>query len=198
MKSFGEIIKNERKNRNLLLRHVATAIDVDQALISKFEKGDRKPTKKHVVKFAELFNIDKDQLIVAWLSDKVAYELQNEKLADKVLKAAEEKVAYARSKTFDRQEVIKTINSVIENDERIKRAWIFGSFAREDDTNISDIDILIEEDKKCKFNYFDLADLQFKLERKLNRKVDIGFASALNPDIANNIQDEVKLIYEKR
>ena len=41
MKSFGEIMKTERENNGLILRKVASALDIDQAIVSKFEKSDR-------------------------------------------------------------------------------------------------------------------------------------------------------------
>ena len=41
MKSFGEIIRSERENKGLILRKVASALDIDQAIISKFDLGDR-------------------------------------------------------------------------------------------------------------------------------------------------------------
>ena len=94
MKTFGEIIRVERENKGLFLRQVAAALDIDQAVISKFEKGERKPSREQVIKFAKYYKLDKELLIVAWLSDKVVYELQDEKLANEALKAAEEKINY--------------------------------------------------------------------------------------------------------
>ena len=41
MKSFGEIIRSERENKGLILRKVASALDIEQAIISKFDLGDR-------------------------------------------------------------------------------------------------------------------------------------------------------------
>lgn len=98
LKSFGELIREEREKRGLFLRQVASALEIDQAVISKFEKGYRKPSREHVLKFAIYYNIDKEQLLVAWLSDKIVYELQDEKLAEDALKAAEEKINYRKSK----------------------------------------------------------------------------------------------------
>ena len=98
MKSFGEIIRKEREKRNLFLRHVAAELDIDQALVSRFEKGDRKPSKEQVLKFAEFFALDQEELLIAWLSDKVAYDLQDEDLAAKALKVAEKKIAYKSKK----------------------------------------------------------------------------------------------------
>lgn len=96
MKTFGDIIKDERKKRGLFLRHVAAATDIDQAIISKFEKGDRKPSKDQVMRIASFLQLDIEELMIAWLSDKVAYELQNEELAPKVLKVAESKINYIK------------------------------------------------------------------------------------------------------
>lgn len=97
MKSFGEIIKKAREERKYILRYVGAELDIDQAIISKFERGERKPTKEQVIKFASFFEIDQSDLLIAWLSDKVVYDLENESLAEQALKVAEEKIQYIKS-----------------------------------------------------------------------------------------------------
>ncbi len=96
MKSFGEIIKEARETKGLYLRQVAAELDIDQAIISKFEHGERKPSKEQVILFAGFFKLDKEDLLIAWLSDKVVYDLKDETLADKALKVAEQKIRYKR------------------------------------------------------------------------------------------------------
>ena len=96
MSNFGDLIRIAREEKGLFLRQVAAELDIDQAIISKFERNERKPTKEQVLKFAKFFKIDKETLLVEWLSDKVAYDLQDEKLANKVLKVAEEKLKFNR------------------------------------------------------------------------------------------------------
>lgn len=96
MDSFGDIIRAEREKRNLYLRQVAAAMEIDQALISKFEKGDRKPTKNQVKKFSEYFKLDKEKLITMWLSDKIVYTIQDEEFAEKALKVAEKRIKYLK------------------------------------------------------------------------------------------------------
>lgn len=54
----------------------------------------------------------------------------------------------------------------------VKRAAIFGSFARGDAKASSDVDFLIEYEAKNK-SLFDLVDLKSELEGILGRKVDI-------------------------
>jgi transcriptional regulator with XRE-family HTH domain len=48
---------------------VAQLLGIDQALISKFESGTRKPTREQVVKLATL-DIDLETIMVAWLKEK--------------------------------------------------------------------------------------------------------------------------------
>ncbi|MGI6049073.1 MAG: helix-turn-helix domain-containing protein [Petrimonas sp.] len=98
MDTFGDIIKKNREEKGMFLRHVAAELGVDQALISKFERGERKPTKAQVEKFADFFNLDKKELIIAWLSDCVVYQLQDEEFGDKALIVAEEKLKYKKQK----------------------------------------------------------------------------------------------------
>ena len=104
MKSFGEIIKKTRETKGLYLRQVGAELDIDQAIISKFERGERKPTKEQLQKFADFYNLEIDKLLIAWLSDKVIYDLENETLAEEALKVAEQRIKYQRTIKPNRNE----------------------------------------------------------------------------------------------
>jgi transcriptional regulator with XRE-family HTH domain len=97
METFGDIIRNERESKGLILRQVASSLDIDQAIISKFERGERKPSKDQVEKFAEFYNLDKNRLITSWLSDQIANTILYEENIGEVLKVAEEKAIYLKT-----------------------------------------------------------------------------------------------------
>lgn len=97
METFGDIIKTERESKSLLLRQVASALDIDQAIISKFERGERRPSKDQVEKFAEFYDLDKNKLITSWLSDQIANTILYEENIGEVLKVAEEKALYLKT-----------------------------------------------------------------------------------------------------
>lgn len=97
METFGNLIKTERENKGLILRQVASALDIDQAIISKFERGERKPSKEQVEKFAKYYNLDKNKLITSWLSDQIANVIYYEENIEEVLKVAEEKALYLKT-----------------------------------------------------------------------------------------------------
>jgi transcriptional regulator with XRE-family HTH domain len=97
METFGDIIKTERESKSLLLRQVASALEIDQAIISKFERGERKPSKDQVEKFAKFYDLDKNKLITSWLSDQIANTILYEENIGEVLKVAEEKAIYLKT-----------------------------------------------------------------------------------------------------
>ncbi len=98
METFAEIIKREREKRNWILRRAAARLDIDQALISKFEKGERRPSREQVEKFARVYKLKREELINIWMSDKIAYEISSESNPEKILKIAEKKIEYLNSK----------------------------------------------------------------------------------------------------
>lgn len=96
--TFGAAIRAKRKERNLPLRKVAAILDIDPSTLSKIERNERSANKVMVLKLADLFEINADKLMVSFLSDKVANELLEEENTEEVLKVAEEKIEYLKSK----------------------------------------------------------------------------------------------------
>lgn len=61
----------------------------------------------------------------------------------------------------------------------VKRAALFGSVARGDETKDSDIDILVELPKQA--SLYDFINLQIDLEEKLDKKVDLVEFETVKP-----------------
>ena len=98
LNSLGNILREQRETKGLLLRQVAAALEMDTALLSKFERDERQPNKEQVLAFAKFYSVSADELLLAWLSDKIANEMQNEGLAKQALKAADEKIDFRKKK----------------------------------------------------------------------------------------------------
>ena len=97
-KTFGETIKKLREEKKLPLRQVAEALEIDTSMLGKIEKNSRKPTRLLIEKISKYFNVSDKDLIIAFLSDEVAYQVMyEENYASEVLKVAEEKVEYLRT-----------------------------------------------------------------------------------------------------
>jgi predicted nucleotidyltransferase len=196
MECTGDIIRRLRHEKKLSLRIVAAYLDIDQAILSKMERGLFNPSRGHIVKLAKYFKVNEEELLIAWLSDKLAYEVVDERLALKALKLAEEKVAYQVFTKTDRNKLIQQIIQIIEGFPNIQKAWIYGSFSRGDDGPKSDIDIAVQANNE--FSYFDLAEVQYQLEKIAKRKVDAGFIESFKPHILQNVNADLKLIYERQ
>ena len=75
------LLKNAREQKNIKTRELAQLIGIDQALISKFENGSRKPTRDQVAKLAQVLEIDYETLMVLWLKERILYEIGDDNLA---------------------------------------------------------------------------------------------------------------------
>ncbi|WP_024787469.1 MULTISPECIES: nucleotidyltransferase family protein [unclassified Lebetimonas] len=73
----------------------------------------------------------------------------------------------------------------------IKKIYLFGSVARGEDNENSDIDIMVEfiSDKFHTFdNYF---DLKYKLEDKFKRKIDLATKEMIREKLKKNIYKDI-------
>lgn len=96
MQSIGELIRTLREKEGFPLRKVAAFLDIDQAILSKIERGKRKLTKEQVIKLAGFFNYNEKEMLVTFFSDQIIYEIGDEEYAKDALKVAEEKIEYLR------------------------------------------------------------------------------------------------------
>ena len=97
MNKVGEIIRSKREEKGMLLRHLAAMIDVDTAILSKIERGERKARREQIEKIANALELDNEDLLIEYLSENIAYEILDEKKIHDVLRVAESKIEYLRN-----------------------------------------------------------------------------------------------------
>ena len=68
---LGQKIRELREKQNLLLRQVAAQLEVDTALMSKIERGERNASKQQVIDIAKFLKANEDELLTLWLADKL-------------------------------------------------------------------------------------------------------------------------------
>ena len=95
--TIGEKLRELRESKELPLRKVSALLDIDVAILSKMERGERKLSKDIVLKLAEIYGHNADELLVLFLSDKIMYEIQDEDLGIEALKVAEERAKYIKA-----------------------------------------------------------------------------------------------------
>ncbi|KQK26414.1 XRE family transcriptional regulator [Chryseobacterium aquaticum] len=99
-KSFGEFIRELRENEGLPLRKVAAFVDIDASTLSKIERGERTASKEIIPLLAKILIVSEYELLLILLSDTVAESLIYENNSSEILKLAEEKIKYLKSKNY--------------------------------------------------------------------------------------------------
>ncbi|MFA5820037.1 MAG: nucleotidyltransferase family protein [Bacteroidales bacterium] len=85
--------------------------------------------------------------------------------------------------------------AVFFKDQPVRRAYLFGSFARGENKPESDLDILVELEPGT--GLFKFISIQNQLENVLKMQIDLVSANGLSPKIKPYIDSEKILVYEK-
>lgn len=94
------------------------------------------------------------------------------------------------------QEISKTIADYFATQPVIK-AWLFGSFARGEQREDSDVDILVQFDHGRPIGLLRYAGMWREIEELVGRKVDLVEDGTLMPFAVESANRDKQLIYER-
>ena len=112
------LLKVAREKKGLKTREVAQLLGIDQALISKFESGSRKPTKEQVIKLASLLEIDLESIMIAWFKEKLLNEIGNDEFALKAMNIIREEVE--NNYGITKRNISKNLTTIINEIDALK------------------------------------------------------------------------------
>lgn len=92
--------------------------------------------------------------------------------------------------------IAQTVATYFKN-QPVLKAWLFGSYARGEETENSDIDILLMPDKSQHFSLFTLGGIYSDLKELLGQEVDIVTEGSLLPFAKESVEQDKILIYER-
>lgn len=92
MQKISILIKDGRIKKNLLQRQVASALDIDVAMLSRFERGERLPSKEQLKKIASILNLDEKELLKELAVAKIINDIKNEENPSAILKAVQKEI----------------------------------------------------------------------------------------------------------
>jgi len=95
----------------------------------------------------------------------------------------------------EKKYIVQTIRAYFA-DKPVERAWLFGSFARDDQQNDSDIDVLVELDFSQPIG-LEYVHWWMDLEKQLNRKVDLVCEGTVSKYVLPYVEQDKQLIYER-
>ena len=79
----------------------------------------------------------------------------------------------------------------------VLKAWLFGSYARGEETPESDVDILVEFDHSSPIGLFAYARMWRELQDRLGLDVDLVEEGTLRPFAIDSANRDKKLVYER-
>lgn len=121
---LGSDLQNARKNEGLKLRELGALVNIDQTLVSRFERGERLPTANQLEQIADQLHLNFDDLMVTWMAEKVMNIIEFAPRASEVLMVAESRVEYLQQGKNEDDLVIsdKVLTRLKEVDD-LKRRW---------------------------------------------------------------------------
>ena len=99
------------------------------------------------------------------------------------------------------------METILKNQKKLKRfcqdndiayLGLFGSYARGEQTEKSDIDLLYKFKKNKKITLFGLADLKISLEEILKKKVDFVGKDNIKPGLKPYIKEDLITLYDAK
>jgi len=107
------------------------------------------------------------------------------------IKKADKELNTEKGESVIIKKIVPKIKRILKKN-KIKKAGIFGSYAKGNFKNNSDIDILIKPSKDMGFKF---AGLEIELSKKLNKKVDLVSYNGLSPYLKKEIlSQEIKIL----
>lgn len=79
----------------------------------------------------------------------------------------------------------------------VTKAWVFGSYARGEETPESDLDLLVEYDSTARLSLLDTIRFKLDLEKQLGKEVDLIENGYLKPFAAASAEQDKYLVYER-
>ena len=79
----------------------------------------------------------------------------------------------------------------------VDKVWLFGSFSRGEETESSDVDLLVSFDNSAKISLMKIAGMSIDLEELLGRSVDLVAEGSLRPYAVQTVNRDKILIYER-
>ena len=90
---FGKKIRELRDENGVLQRQLASLLEIDTPMFSKIERGDRRAKREQVIKLAEFFHQDVNEMLTLWLADKVLDAVDGEQeLSLQAIEVAQEQI----------------------------------------------------------------------------------------------------------
>lgn len=92
---------------------------------------------------------------------------------------------------------IKAIQKILNQADFVKKAWLFGSYSRNEETSQSDVDIMFEKTENARFGLIQFTSTILQLENALGKKIDFIPISTMLECVKKDANINKILLYER-
>lgn len=118
MKSLYNHIKEQRIALGFKTKEIAALLDIDQALISKYENGKRLPTREQVIQLSEILQINTKTLLVLYTKELLLKYVSADDISLEAIHLVEQELlAYKKEQLPINKNMDKLLNKI----DKIKR-----------------------------------------------------------------------------
>lgn len=208
---FGALVRRRRGEMRLSLRATARTAAMDPGNLSKIERGLERPPQDEAVLDRICAALDLEAEAARELKDIALLEngripkdiLENEELMARMpalLRTANHRLRPIAGREGDEDGAFTPLELDPEvlvdvcrrND--IKRLRLFGSFARGEAGDSSDVDLIAEF--SARKSLVDLVRIEREFAERLGRDVDLLTDRSLSPHLREQITSEARVVYE--
>ena len=118
----------------------------------------------------------------------------------KALAPSKAKIAILDLNLEAAEKVAKEVQEIVANyfkNQPVLKAWLFGSYARGEQTPLSDVDILVQYDENALITLLTISRIMTRLSDAVGKKVDLVEDGCLLPFAQQSAERDKILIYER-
>lgn len=121
--NFSNLLFDARTTNGFTFRMLSRETAIDVALLNKYEKGERTPSKKHLGELIRALSLDPETAKTAWLSDKVYALLEDEEFPIEALHVAEQRIQHFNSRKESGNTVSANLENLLNELNRLHEQW---------------------------------------------------------------------------
>lgn len=122
--SLASFISEHRAKSGLTFRALSKLTGIDPALLNKYEKGERIPSKDHIETLIEHLQLEEQETKSKWLAERIYLILEDEEYSVEALRVAEGQIQYRKNKSAEQSASLPDqLKTILENCDSLKKEW---------------------------------------------------------------------------
>ena len=122
--SLAALLSDQRTKMGFTYRSLSQLSGIDAALLNKYEKGERIPSKSHIEELIRSLQLEEQETKSRWLAERIYLILEDEDYSVEALRVAEGEIKYRKSKSAKQSEALpKSLKTVLDTCDSLKKQW---------------------------------------------------------------------------